>query len=476
MSKVNKSVVGTGKPAERLAGGVGAVADRTSKFNELQRSVLACMLWEDLAYDNGETVSTRIARLVPEVDPKKVAALAIAARKEQKLRHVPLFIAREMARHAGHKPYVSDVLANVVQRADELGEFVSIYWKNGKQPLSAQVKKGLARAFTKFDEYQLAKYNRDAKVKLRDVLFLCHPKPENAEQEQLWKKLVNNELKTPDTWEVALSATKGENQKQAWERLLGGKKMGAMALIRNLRNFEQDGVDRELVKRALKNCNTERVLPFRFITAVKHAPRWQTELEDLMLRAIEDKKIITGKTVLILDVSGSMGASLSRASEMNRLECAASLAILARELCEEVVIYATAGNDGTCVHQTALVRPHRGFALRDEVIATAHKLGGGGIFLKQAMDYTLAAEKGADRVIVITDEQDTDKKANPQTANAWGKRNYIVNISSEKNGVAYSKFHHVNGFSEAIFDYIAANERLEDGNDLSQSLQGLKFG
>jgi 60 kDa SS-A/Ro ribonucleoprotein len=475
MSKLNASRKGTGKPAERLAGGYGAVADRSSKFVELQRSVLACMLWEDVAYENGESVSTRIQRLVPEVDPLKVAGLAIAARKEQKLRHVPLFLAREMARHPQHKVYVADVLENVIQRADELGEFVSIYWKDGKQPLAAQVKKGLARAFPKFDEYQLAKYNRDSKVKLRDVLFLCHPKPQNKGQEELWKKLVNNELKTPDTWEVSLSAGKGENQKQSWERLLAQNKMGAMALIRNLRNFEQADVDRDLVKQALKNCNPEKVLPFRFITAVKHAPRWQTELEELMLRAIEDKKIIKGKTVFVLDVSGSMGAGLSAGSEMNRLECAASLAILARELCEEIVIYATAGNDGTCVHQTALVRPHRGFALRDEVIAAASHLGGGGIFLKQAMDYTLAAEKKADRVIVITDEQDTDKKANPQTANNWGRRNYIVNISVNKNGVAFSKFNHINGFSEAIFDYIAANERLEDGNDLQQALQGLRF-
>jgi 60 kDa SS-A/Ro ribonucleoprotein len=469
MSKLNASRKGTGKPAERLAGGLGAVADRTSKFNELQRSVLACMLWEDVAYENGETVATRIQRLVPEVEPRKVAALAIAARKEQKLRHVPLFLAREMARHASHKPYVANVLENVIQRADELGEFVSIYWKNGKQPLAAQVKKGLARAFPKFDEHQLAKYNRDSKVKLRDVLFLCHPKPQNEEQEQVWKRLVNNELSIPDTWEVALSATKGENQKQAWERLLAQNKMGALALIRNLRNFEEAGVDRDLIKRALKNCNAEKVLPFRFITAVKHAPRWQAELEDLMLRAIENKKIIMGKTVLVLDVSGSMGAGLSNGSEMSRMECAASLAILARELCEEIVIYATAGSDSSGVHKTALVRSHRGFALRDEIIATALRLGGGGIFLKQAMDYTLAEEKNAERVIVITDEQDTDHKANPQTANNWGRKNYIVNISVNKNGVAFSKFHHVNGFSEAIFDYIAANERLEDGNSLQKT-------
>jgi len=49
-------------------------------------------------------------------------------------------------------------VARVIQRADELAEFVAIYWKDGRVPLSGQAKKGLAAVFPKFDEYQLAKY------------------------------------------------------------------------------------------------------------------------------------------------------------------------------------------------------------------------------------------------------------------------------------------------------------------------------
>jgi hypothetical protein len=48
--------------------------------------------------------------------------------------------------------------------------------------LPAQMRKGLARAFGKFDEYQLAKYDRDGVVKLRDVLRLARPKPK-----ELWR-------------------------------------------------------------------------------------------------------------------------------------------------------------------------------------------------------------------------------------------------------------------------------------------------
>ena len=77
-----------------------------------------------------------------------------------KLRHAPLLLVREMARHATHRALVAETLAAVIQRADELAEFVAIYWKDGRVPLSAQVKKGLAAAFPKFDEYALAKYDR----------------------------------------------------------------------------------------------------------------------------------------------------------------------------------------------------------------------------------------------------------------------------------------------------------------------------
>jgi 60 kDa SS-A/Ro ribonucleoprotein len=151
----------------------GAPAKLISTQQELRRSVLACMLWEDQFYEDGVAIAGRIRELVPRVAAEKVAALAIEAREKMKLRHAPLLLVREMARLATHRHLVAETLFRVVQRADELSEFVALYWSEGKQPLSAQVKKGLAAAFTRFDEYALAKYNRASPVKLRDVLFLC---------------------------------------------------------------------------------------------------------------------------------------------------------------------------------------------------------------------------------------------------------------------------------------------------------------
>src|SRR5262249_25517963 len=259
----------------------GAPARNISTELQLRRSVMACLLWESQFYEDGVEIAGRIAELVPKVAAEEGAALAIEAREQMELRHGPLLLVREMARHKTHRHLVGDTLARVIQRADELAEFVTIYWKDGRVPLSGQVKKGLAAAFPRFDEYQLAKYDRGGPIKLRDVLFLCHAKPRNAEQAGVWKKLIWGRLATPDTLEVALSS--GADKREAWQRLLAENKLGALALLRNLRNLKEAGVEEELVLGALRTMKTQRVLPFRFLAAARYAPQWEEALERAML-------------------------------------------------------------------------------------------------------------------------------------------------------------------------------------------------
>ena len=241
----------------------GAPARHISLELQLRRSVLACLLWESQFYEDGVEIAGRIAELVPKVAAEKVAALAVEGRERRKLRHTPPLLVREMARHKTHRALVSETLARIIQRADELAEFVAIYWKDGRVPLSGQVKKGLASSFPKFDEYQLAKYDRGGPIKLRDVLFLCHAKPRDQAQADVWKRLVSGSLTTPDTWEVALSS--GADKREAWERLLREQKLGPLALLRNLRNMREAGVDESLVLSAVGSMSTTRVLPFRFL-------------------------------------------------------------------------------------------------------------------------------------------------------------------------------------------------------------------
>src|SRR5258708_12863549 len=107
----------------------GAPARNISTELQLRRSVLACLLWESQFYEDGVEIAGRIAELVPKVEPERVAALAVEARARMKLRHAPLLLAREMARHKTHRGLVAETLDPLLQPPDELSEFFSIYWK-----------------------------------------------------------------------------------------------------------------------------------------------------------------------------------------------------------------------------------------------------------------------------------------------------------------------------------------------------------
>ncbi len=418
----------------------GAAARHISPDLQLRRSVLACLLWESQFYEDGVEIAGRIAELVPKVPPEKVAALAIEGRERMKLRHVPLLLVREMARHNTHRALVSETLPCIIQRADELAEFVAIYWKDGRVPLSGQVKKGLAAAFPKFDEYQLAKYDRGGPINLRDVLFLCHAKPRDQVQADVWKKLVSGSLSAPDTWEVALSS--GADKREAWERLLREQKLGALALLRNLRNMREAGVDESLVVSALGSMSTARLLPFRFLAAARFAPQWEEALEKAMLKCVAETEKLPGKTIVLVDVSGSMTAPLSRRSEMQRTDAAYGLAVLLREIAEKAAVFSFSDD-------LVEVPARRGFALRDAIDASQRH---NSTQLGKAVE-TLNRNEKCDRLIVITDEQAHDRVPAPS-----GK-GYLINVASYKNGVGYGKWTHIDGWSEAVIEYICALEQ-----------------
>lgn len=486
MAKINKSAKGIELkrkvlPDVRLAGGHGQLAARQDAEALLRRAVLGCLLWEDLFYESGESVAANIRALIPYVAPDKVAQIAVEARTEQKLRHVPLYIAREMARLDSHKHLVGELLPRIILRADELSEFLAIYWRDGKnQPLSKQVKIGLAQAFNGFNEYQLAKYNRDSEVKLRDVAFLVHVNPLDKSgrakkaaavsrkgysrgqvqrhKNTLVGKLIADELDTPDTWEVALSA--GRDKKAVWERLIAEKKLGGLAFVRNLRNMEQAGVSSDIIARGFETVNPGWLLPLNYLAAAKYAPRWERELEALMLRGLGSMPKLPGYSIFVVDVSGSMGSGISGKSELSRMDAAAAMAMLASEVCERVAIYATAGNDSTCIHSTSIVAPRRGFALTDEIHKMRARLGGGGIFTRQCLEYIKAHETvQPDRIIIFSDSQDCDRR-NPALPKPFGVNNYIVDVSAHSHGVAYDGIWtaEISGWSEHFINYVAALE------------------
>jgi len=114
---------------------------------------------------------------------------------------------------------------------------------------------------TKFDAYQLAKYDRHGAVRIRDVLFLIHAKPKDADQAKVWKQLVDGELASPDTWEVSLSS--GKDKRGTFERLMAENRLGGLALLRNLRLMQKAEVPRKAIAAAIEAMRTDRVLPYR---------------------------------------------------------------------------------------------------------------------------------------------------------------------------------------------------------------------
>jgi 60 kDa SS-A/Ro ribonucleoprotein len=426
----------------------GAKGRAFTPEQQMRRALMNSMLWEDQFYEDGVAIAERIGALVPKVKAEAVAAMAIEAREDMKLRHAPLLVVREMARHETHRGLVADTLERVIQRPDELTEFLAIYWADALGPMqqrkkaavSAQVKKGLVRAFAKFDAYQLAKYDRDGAVRLRDVLFITHAKPKDEAQEEIWKQLIDGKLASPDTWEVALSG--GADKKESFERLIAEKKLGALALLRNLRNMQVAGVSKKVIGKALDEMRTDRVLPYRFIAAAQHAPDLEPELEHAMFRSIEGHAKLRGKTTLLVDVSGSMDSMMSGRSVMRRLDAAVGLAVLAREIGEDVEIY-------TFSDHVKKVAPRRGFALRDAIVTSQPHSGtwlGGAI---EQVD-----KKGA-RLIVFTDEQSHDRVPAPKGVG------YMVNVASYQHGVGYGNWRRVDGFSEKILDWIIASEAAD---------------
>jgi hypothetical protein len=389
-----------------------------------------------------------------------VAALAREARRTHNLRHAPLLLLDVLAKTGSGSRLVSDTIAEVIQRADELTEFMALY--NGGRKLSAQVKKGLRRAFLNFDSYQLAKYDRQKLWELRDVAFLSHVVSPDVEKGRMHAQLVNRthypdrtksagfpvkeayglddyeSLPSPDTWEVALSG--GADKRETFERLLSERKLGYMALLRNLRNMVDAKVDSKLVKEAiLARRGAGRVLPFRYIAAARAAPKYAKELNQALLEALPEN--LSGTTAVLVDVSGSMDYSLSSKSDLTRMDAAAALAALIRS--DKVRIF-------TFSHGFVEVDTSEPGLPLIEAIKNSQEHAGtllGGALMEMR-------KVPKDRLVVITDEQAHDNAlVDPDCESA-----YMINVGSYRNGVGYGRWTHLDGFSESVLKWVVAYE------------------
>lgn len=467
------------EPSNTLRTHEGAPASAIGAELALRRSVCSCLLWENEFYEDGASIANRIWSLVPHVPVQTVADLAVDARSHFNLRHVPLLLLAGLAKHARGTRLVSDTIADVIQRADELSEFLSVYAKMNEQPvdklvLSAQVKKGLAKAFTKFDQYQLAKYfsdsgERKAVIKGRDVLHLTHAKARDEVQNELFRRISAKESVsvTPlETWEVMLS--RGADKKETFTQLLEQQKLGYLALLRNLRNMAEAGVDTNLVRNAiLARRGSRRVLPFRYVAAARACPQFEPFLDQALSEAIADLPAMPGKTAVLVDVSSSMDQKLSGKSDLSRMDAAATLASIIPGdhrvftfSYNTVEVPARYGMSGIAAITAS--QPHGGTYLGHAVNTLVN---GGPTTFASPYSYWNGnpAPSGPpmepvemDRLIVITDEQSHDTVPVP----ARVSHRYMINVASNRNGVGYGGWTHIDGFSEQVLRFIHEFEAM----------------
>lgn len=353
MAKFNKIKTGHEKLASKPSATTnyeGGLSFNTSNELKLYLKVCTNMVQRNKFYLSGKDDFDVLRSLIHKCDRVYVLKLAEYTRKEMYLRSVSVMLLCEasiMYRNlpSDQKSEVREYTPRIIRRADELTEVVA-YWinfigKGSKTNFPNALKKGLADAFENFDEYQLSKYNKKGEVKLKDVVKLIHPKPKTKEQSELYKKILDDTLTTANTWEVNIS-TKGSTAEN-WNT--ASKNMGIMALLKNLRNFEDNGAE-EAIEKAKSLFRNERAvrnskqLPFRWLSARDNVTRH--DIKDALHGAVElstyNAPKFTGKTVILADASASMTWDYVTPT-MSNLRAAGILAAIAHKRSDDALVY-----------------------------------------------------------------------------------------------------------------------------------------
>ena len=457
----------------------GATAYPMNDKEKPVTQVLTSFFNENKFYgDNSQDILNTVRNVI-KTEAKFVANLCIYARNEMHLRTISHVLVSELAKSTEGKEYVRKTLNKIIERPDDMTEVLAYYLNTYGKPIPNSVKKGLADSFGKFDEYQLAKYNRKNTIKLKDILCLAHPKAKDERQSDLWKRLLEDRLETPVTWEKELS-TKG-NTKETWERLIEENRLGYMAMLRNLRNIIKSGASNlnkvyEYLtdeERVLKN----KQLPFRYYSAyktLKNEGIGTSKIYDALETAIKisTKNIdrLTGKTLIAADVSGSMNFPISRKSDLTCAEVAVLMLSIANYICEETITKTFDNYLYTC-----------NLATQNGIIANANsiKVNGGGTDITLPLRYLLDRKIFVDRIIILSDNEinreysyntgysrsstcqalveEYKKRINPDV--------WVHAIDMQGYGTQQFKGKNVNiiaGWSERVFDFISSVEQGMD--------------
>ena len=316
-----------------------------SEKEHLVTAVLTTLFGEPKYYGSTDNKIVSLATSCAKNDPEFLCKLACYARNTGNLRSISHVLACVIAREA-HE-FTRMTLRNVIVRPDDITEIMSCYQSMYGKPFPNALKREIAGTLQKFDEYQFAKYNGGNKgLKFRDVLRITHPVPKDKETEDLFGKIINDTLETPYTWEVELS-TRG-NTKEVWDELIASGKVGYMALLRNLRNIAKSGADIKPVLKLLSDpeqVKKSRQLPFRFYSAYRTlnyenliTPQIHRALEQAIVASLKNMPVIPGRSLVAIDVSGSMSSSISLKSDIRCCDIAALFGAMTSRICEDATV------------------------------------------------------------------------------------------------------------------------------------------
>ena len=438
--------------------------------SKLVTQVLTSFFNENKFYGDNSAEMQETIKSVIATDPKFVANLAVFARREFNMRSVSHILTAYLAHEVNGKPYSRQAINAVCARGDDATEIMACYLDLFGKPIPNALKKGIGDAMQRFDEYTLAKYKGNGKtVKMRDLLCLCRPTPKNEEQSDMWKRLLNNELKTHYTWETELSAN--GNNASTWENLIDSGKVGYMALLRNLRNIlnaNPKNVNKvldtiqnpEMVKRS-------KQLPFRYLSAYKElenigGSRVFDALENAVEASIENMPKLEGTTVIAVDTSGSMSSAISAKSTVKCYEIAMMLGLIANKICENSIFY---------TFDTG-IKKHPVSSRNGVLYTTIHSAScGGGTRMHLPFAAMIQEKINADRVIVISDNECNGgywSKPVQSLADEYRKltNNDIWVHAIDLQGYGTQQFHGkktnvIAGWSEKVFSFIKLAEQGE---------------
>jgi len=426
----------------RVAGGVGASRAKESDFQELVRLMGVTILGDTLYYKDKNPIE-QILELSKTVAKNAIdfASLLNFVRLEVGVRHSVAF-ALIGALEGGHREFLKYLDKRFFLRPTDIVDILEIYIKRGnRKTLPKALKKVMSDALNRFDEYQYSKYARVTKAnannfKVVDAFNLIHPVPA-PKNEELFRKVVKNELEPAFTWEVLLSTNTQRSKKEVWKELLDSNRLPSLAALRNIRNMLDAGVkEKRVAKYIKKNVSLDRIFADQIMRAWIKADSPKVKKALMKKLAFGKGELLKGKTLLVLDISGSMGGTF----DINSIAIssfafrALSNVIAIANSCEEYDIVLTAGDDYKLKHASAFIKKPKDIeelGYLCDMYRENEKLSYGGIFTYQVLDW-VKEQKGENsytRVIVVSDSQDMDRSKKDKALPYVSDKIYINNIA-----------------------------------------------